>query len=108
MLECSYPIPKFTVFIGVGCDFLQCCSASFQFVTVATHLHVVHAQTQKPEYNPQMWQYILLCVYLCVHMHMHVWTYFFLINISQEAGSYPVIQINLYKINFKEEVIPET
>lgn len=36
MLERSYPITKFTVFIGTGHDFLQCCLASFQFVAVAT------------------------------------------------------------------------
>lgn len=104
MLE-HYAITKFTVFIGVGYDFLQCCLASFQFVTVTAHLRVLRFQTLT---GPSI---ILKCgniFPLCVHINVHVRTYIFLINISQEAGSYPLIQINLYKINFKEEVIPET
>lgn len=36
-------------------------------------------------------------IYMCLSM--------FLINVSQEAGSHPVIQVRSFHLNFKEQVV---
>lgn len=108
MLECVYPITTVKVFIGAGYSFPQCCPASSQFITVTVWLCVYHPQMLRGHKSLSVifkWSKIfLMCISMCVCVYIYMCVCMFLINISQEAGRHPIIQIS-FLLNFKELVV---